>query len=132
MRTGPSWPAQPPRSGQEMKTLEERLGQRIAIQRKAVGLTQAQLAEKVDVQPETINRLEKGNRTASLALIAQLADALELELHEMFLLPEDKTPKDKASERLMWFTARLTAEEIELVLDLAAVVLGRPRQGKPR
>jgi transcriptional regulator with XRE-family HTH domain len=115
-----------------MKTLEERLGQRIAIQRKAVGLTQAQLAEKVDVQPETINRLEKGNRTASLALIAQLADALELELHEMFLLPEDKTPKDKASERLMWFTARLTAEEIELVLDLAAVVLGRSRQGRPR
>ena len=114
-----------------MKTLEERLGQRITRQRKAVGLTQAELAEKVDVQPETINRLEKGNRTASLALIALLAYALELELHEMFLLPEAKTPKDKAAERLMWFAAKLTAEEIELVLDLAAVVLGRSRQGKP-
>jgi len=132
VRTWPSWPAQPPRSGQVMKTLEERLGLRIASQRKAVGLTQAELAEKVDVQPETINRLENGNRTASLALIALLADALELELHEMFLLPEAKTSKDKAAERLMWFAARLTAEEIELVLDLAAVVLGRPRQGKPR
>ena len=132
MRAWPSWPAQPPRSGQEMKTLEERLGQRIAIQRKAVGLTQAQLAEKVDVQPETINRLEKGNRTASLALIAQLSDALELELHEMFLLPEAKTPKDQAAERLIWLAARLTAEEIELVLDVATVVLGRSRRGQPR
>lgn len=111
-----------------MKTLEQRLGQRIAKQRKAVGLTQTQLAEKVDVQPETISRIETGRRTASLRLMATLSDAIELELHELFRLQHEDSPKDDAMTRLLWFASRLTPIEIEVIMDLGAAVLPHIRR----
>lgn len=114
-----------------MTTLEERLGQRIARQRRAAGLTQAQLAEKVDVQPETISRVETGHRTASLELIAHLSEALELELHELFRLHDRDNPQDSAMERLLWFASRLSPAEIELVMDVGAAVLGHTRRAQP-
>lgn len=114
-----------------MKTIEERLGQRIASQRKAVGLTQAQLAEKVDVQPETISRIETGKRAASVSLIAQISDNLELELHEMFRLQDGQSPKDGEIEKLVWFALRLSTSEIQLVLDVGTAVIARTRILKP-
>lgn len=106
-----------------MKTLEERLGQRIAGQRRAAGFTQAELAEMVGVQPETISRIETGRRSASLALIVLLSEALGLELYELFHLPIKTQPKDIALEKLVWFASRLSATEIELVLDVGAAML---------
>ena len=114
-----------------MKTIEEGLGQKIARQRRAVGLTQAQLAEKVDVQPETISRIETGTRTASLELIAHVSEALELELHELFRVHNTDSPKDRAVERLLWFASRLSPAEIELVMDVGAAVLGHTRRARP-
>jgi transcriptional regulator with XRE-family HTH domain len=115
-----------------METIEERLGQKIARQRRALGLTQAQLAEKVDVQPETISRVETGSRTASLELIAHLSKALDLELHELFRPHNTDNPKDRAVERLLWFASRLSPAEVELVMDVGAAVLGHTRRAQPR
>jgi transcriptional regulator with XRE-family HTH domain len=114
-----------------METLEERLGQRLARQRRAVGLTQAQLAERVDIQPETVSRIETGNRTASLGLISKIADALEIELHEVFRICDANDPKDRAIERMIWFASRLTQAEIDLVMDVGTAVLGHARRTHP-
>jgi transcriptional regulator with XRE-family HTH domain len=111
-----------------MKTLEKRLGHRIARQRRAVGLTQAQLAEKVDVQPETISRIETGSQTASLRLMAHISDAIEFELHELFRLQDLDSPKDAAIEKLLWFVSRLSPAEIELVLGVGVTVIGQVRR----
>lgn len=111
-----------------MKTIEERLGQKIARQRRAAGLTQAELAERVNVQPETISRVETGIRAASLQLLAHLAVALELELHELFRLHDEDDPKNRAVDRLLWFASRLSPTEIELVMDVGAAVIGHTRR----
>jgi transcriptional regulator with XRE-family HTH domain len=113
-----------------MKTLEERIGQRIAQQRRAYGLTQAQLAEKADVFPETISRIETGHRTASLGLLVRVADAIEVELHELFRLRGSDSPKDVAMDRLLWFASRLSAPEIEHLLEIGAAVFASTRRGK--
>jgi transcriptional regulator with XRE-family HTH domain len=114
-----------------MKTIEKRVGERIARQRKAVGLTQAQLAEKVNVQPETISRVETGKRTASLGLMAHVSEALELEMYELFRPHDRGDPKERAVERLLWFAARLSPAEIELVMDVGAAVLGHAQRVQP-
>jgi len=111
-----------------METLQVRLGQRIARHRKAIGLTQAVLAEKVSVQPETMCRIEKGQRAVSLELIGLLSRALDIELHDLFRLRKSDSPKDRAVERLLWFAARLSSEEIELLMDVGAAVLGHTRR----
>lgn len=106
-----------------MKNLKKRLGERIARQRKLVGLTQARLAEQVDVQPETISRIEKGRRSLSLGLLVLLAESLGLALHDLLRLSPSDTAKDQAVERLLWFASRLSAEEVELVMEVGATVL---------
>jgi transcriptional regulator with XRE-family HTH domain len=114
-----------------MTTIESRLGQRIARQRRAMGLTQAQLADKVDVEPETISRIETGARSASLALLVLVARALEVKLDELFRLHDRVDVKDQAVERLLWFAARLSSAEIELVMDVGAAVVTHARREKP-
>ena len=115
-----------------MNTLAERLGHRIARQRRAAGLTQAELAEKVGVQPETISRLETGKRRVSLEMLALISESLSLELHELFRFPERDTPKEEAMGRLLWFGSRLSLAELELVLDVGSAVLLLPRRAQAR
>lgn len=111
-----------------MSTVEEKLGKRIARQRKAVGLTQAQLAETVGVQPETISRVETGSKTASLDLLVEVAAALKLELHELFRIHDRNDAKDEMIDRLLWFALRLSTAEVELVLDVGSSVVAHVRR----
>jgi len=110
-----------------MTTLERQLGARIARHRKALGLTQAKLAELVRVQPETVCRLETGSVGVSLRLVVRIADAIHLDLHELLRFKEPTSSKDLALERLMRFAARLSADEIKLVLDVGAAVMKHVR-----
>lgn len=110
-----------------MATIAEKLGQQIAVQRRAVGLTQARLAERIDVQPETISRIETGKRTASLDLLARIADALDLELQELFRAHEKDNPRSRAIEKLQCFAQRLSPAEIQLVTDVVSAVLKHTR-----
>jgi transcriptional regulator with XRE-family HTH domain len=111
-----------------LKTLERRLGERIARQRQLVGLTQAELAEKVEVQPETISRIENGKRGLSLRLMVLLAESLDLALHELLHIPPTDTPKDLATERLLWFAKRSSLEEIELIMNIGSAVVAHTRK----
>lgn len=106
-----------------MGTLERQLGARIARHRKALGLTQAKLAEMVRVQPETICRLETGVGTPSLPLVARTAAAIHLELWELFRFKEPSSEKELAMEKLDRFASHLSAEEVALVMSVGASVL---------
>ena len=115
-----------------MTTAENRLGRRIARQRKAAGFTQAQLAERVGVEPETISRIESGTRMPSLDRISLIAKALEVDLHELFRLYDGDDPKQRVIERLSFFAGRLSTAEIDLMMDLGAAVFRFARQNEPR
>ncbi|MER1998857.1 MAG: helix-turn-helix transcriptional regulator [Lysinibacillus sp.] len=58
--------------------------------RKQKNLTQQQLAELVDVSRRTIISLEKGNYTPSLLLALQLAEVLEVTVHELFFIQREE------------------------------------------
>lgn len=102
---------------------ERQLGARIARHRKALGLTQSQLAEMVRVQPETICRLETAVGTPSLPLVTRTAAAIHLELWELFRFKEPTSQKELAIERLNRFASRLSAAEVRLILDTGAAVI---------
>ena len=106
-----------------MRTLEERLGQRFGRLRRAIGLTQAQFAERIDVQPETICRIENGKRTPSLGLLTRIADAFELDLHELMDLRSQDSHKDLAMEKLLRHVSRIPQAQVELVMELVLAVL---------
>lgn len=110
-----------------MNNLEVRIGRKLSRQRQAIGLTQAQLAETLGIQPETISRIENGSLRASLRLLARISQAVDIELHELFRLRKGESPKDAALERLIWWSTRLSASEIEIVMDLGSSVITRLR-----
>ena len=107
------------------------LGRRIAWHREAIGLTQTQLAELVEVQQETISRIENGRRIPSLEMTQRIAHALELELHDLFKGGAPERPRDRAMDRIHLFATRLTPREIELVIDVGGIILKHTRMGQP-
>lgn len=56
------------------------LGARVRAERERLGLTQTELAEKMDTTQPTIARLEAGGVNSSLDTLHRAADALGLEL----------------------------------------------------
>jgi putative transcriptional regulator len=53
-------------------------------------MSQAQLAERVDVSRQTIVAVEKGNYNPSVELALRLAQALATTVEELFALEEDR------------------------------------------
>lgn len=60
-----------------MNNLPARLGKNIARQRKKQGLTQAKLAEKISLEPESVSRFERGATLPSLQTLELLAEVLD-------------------------------------------------------
>lgn len=54
------------------------LGQQIAVHRRALNLTQLQLAEHLGVEPETISRFERGTSLPSLKRLLELSAVLQV------------------------------------------------------
>lgn len=62
----------------------QNLGLSIAYFRKKRGLTQKQLADILDINYETISRIENANTGISFDLLFALSDAIELPLSILF------------------------------------------------
>ena len=74
---------------------QEKIGKYIAIKRKALGMTQSELASKVYVTDKTISRWETGMYMPDLSTIVLLSDILNCSTYEL-LLGEDM---DKTEEK---------------------------------
>ena len=61
------------------------LGEKVRTERKLVGLTQEQLAEKVGVRRETIMRLEKAQYNPSLKLAIDISRVLNAPIEDIFI-----------------------------------------------
>lgn len=90
-------------------SLEIRLARNIATRRKALGLTQAQLAEKLGVETETLSRFERGKHLPSLATLERLAGLLQVTVSEL-LAEQPKLADDDALVISSWI-AQLDEED---------------------
>lgn len=67
------------------------LGERIRKRREKLGLTQQQLAERVDLSRTSVTNIERGRQAVLVHQLAMFAKALDLRLSS--LIPsEDETP----------------------------------------
>ena len=98
------------------KPLAELLGVRIAEIRKSRKWTQSQLAERLDVEPETISRFERGATVPSLHTLEKLAQTLRVSIGD--LLVESSTVPDDQATRVSAWLSELKAADRAFVLDL--------------
>jgi transcriptional regulator with XRE-family HTH domain len=71
-----------------MSKIQEHLSRNIKKRRKALGLTQAELAERVDCACNYLSLIEQGKKFPSPAMMERIADALTMESYELFHGPE--------------------------------------------
>ncbi|MCD8525848.1 MAG: helix-turn-helix domain-containing protein [Alphaproteobacteria bacterium] len=76
------------------------LGQRLKKLRKAKGLSQELLAERIDKSVDTISNIERGVFAPRLDTALEIANALEVELFELFQIREMPL-KDKEKAKIL-------------------------------
>jgi transcriptional regulator with XRE-family HTH domain len=86
-----------------MARLKEIFAYNLKEKRRESGLTQAQLAEKVEVSTHHIGMLEIARNYPTLELVERIAETLGLEIHELFI---DPLSPQKELERLYQTVAR--------------------------
>lgn len=67
----------------EVIMLQNDIGEKIRQLRKSKGLTQAQLAEKVDIDNKHLSRIEKGRHMPTYNIIKKLSEVLEFNIFEL-------------------------------------------------
>lgn len=90
------------------------MGQRIMVKRKALRMTQEELAEKIDVSTQMISNLELGKKAIRPENLTKVCEALELSADFILTGSNTKTEVDTVAEKLL----QLTDEELRIVEDL--------------
>lgn len=114
--------------------IQQKIGQGIAKYRKAAGLTQDQLAAKLQVAHETVSRMERGVSMPSVITLHKIADALGVEVQEFFAVEGGSSDKERALDELLTLLKRRKVHEIRMVCEMARVAFGemdRERGPKP-
>lgn len=112
----------------ERGELAKRLGRNIMQWRKALGLTQDQVALQMEVEPETISRFERGVTLPSLPTLARLTEVLGATMAQ--LLEEKVPPPFSGAEKLAVWLEPLSKQDQAFVLDIMAQMCAR--YGGPR
>ncbi len=67
----------------------EQLGSRIAARRRARGLTQGQVAERMGVSPQAVSKWERGRSCPDLIFIDELCACLDISMDALLTGKED-------------------------------------------
>lgn len=105
----------PPSEDAQDALLAARVGTAIAEQRRARGLTQAKLAEMINLEQEAISRWERGTRMPTLHRLQQLSDALDCSVDQL-LQRGSKRPDDQLA-MIADALDGLDSDERELVVN---------------
>lgn len=108
-----------------MAKLQKLFGSKIYELRLKADLTQAQLAEKADVSNDAISRIERGLRCPSFDVMEQLAEALEVEVRELFNFSNRKFLKNKCPLELLdllHYLSDMKPLDIKRILDIARLI----------
>lgn len=105
------------------------LGKRIRKYRRKKGITQAALAELVDVSPNHISKIENGATKLSLPVLVGIADALEASLDALLLREFEETPRvyeRELEEILDGCTSQQRLAVIHILEEIRAVLAQNP------
>ena len=94
-----------------------KIGQRIRKIRKAHGLSQEELAEKVDISTTHMSHIETGNTKLSLPVLVDIAAALEVRTDEL-LNDGASATTGTALDEIAAVLAHCTAKEAKVIADV--------------
>lgn len=107
--------------------LKQEIGSRVKAARKMRGMTQAALAEAIDMSFETVSNLERGKTAPNFNTLSDIATALDVELKFFFDYEPNNTSKlrSRLISELSATTLEVDDDKLALIADLAKVVAQR-------
>lgn len=111
-------------------TLKKHVGKRVKAARKSAGLTQEQLAAKIEKSVETISNLERGHTAPSLDTLCLVAEALDFQID--WFLREFKNASDGSSENILIeeidaFIQNMNELELRQVVEIVRILRSNRR-----
>lgn len=103
------------------KALRDRLGKALRAARQARKITQNQLAELVETDPETISRFERGATLPSLLRLLDLAEALHVTVASLLGAASPRAEDEWEDLRLS--VAKLALKDRELAAALLKTIV---------
>ena len=80
--------------------LKKKLGKKIKNIRKSKNITQERLAEIIGIDPKNVSRIENGNSYPSADTLTAIANALNVEIYELFIF-KDNIPIAKMKNEII-------------------------------
>lgn len=102
--------------------LNQRIAKNLVTYRKAAGLTQAELAEKINYSDKSVSKWESGNGIPDVYTLLQLASLYGVRIGAL-VEEEDVKPQQRTTKGLHLLIALLSVGIVWLVAVLAFVVL---------
>lgn len=93
-----------------------KIGQKIRKYRKANGLSQEQLAEKVSISVTHMSHIETGNTKLSLPVIADIAESLGIQVDD--LLREDYFKRQSIEEDILEILDSCDEQQLKILKDI--------------
>ena len=100
------------------------MGKRIMLRRKALRMTQEELAEKLGVSTQMISNLELGKKAIRPENLSKVCEVLELSADFVLMGSNTKTAVDSVAEKLV----QLTAEELQMVNNMIDYMNNKKRE----
>ncbi|MCA2378363.1 helix-turn-helix domain-containing protein [Agrobacterium sp. 22-211-1] len=102
--------------------LQKIFGANVRNHRKARGLTQEALAERVEVSMETIGKIERGSTAPTFATAERLASALDIQVTVLFGHQSDGMPEGNRGKLLANISRSLSSLNDEQLFRLAKMI----------
>lgn len=112
-----------------MIKIDVKIGQRLWELRKSCGLTQKDLAEKLGISFQQLQKYENGSNRLSVSRAVEIANALNISVTSIFnnLLSETEPPSDPRHNqaKLLHAFNKITDPEVRVVLNGLIKALGK-------
>lgn len=108
------------------EALKRVIGQRVRDARQEAGLTQENLADRIDRTPESISKLERGVTLPDITTLIEIASATGKGVSTFLDLPEDRLGRSIARRKLearLWrYVANLSENDLKIAVELIEVI----------
>jgi transcriptional regulator with XRE-family HTH domain len=108
-----------------MSKLEVQFGDMLRYHRKRAGLSQAQLAEKIDRQTNAVQRLESGEASPTFDTLERLSEALEVDVRDFFGAGDysARAGRDDPLAAIFKLLVGLKDKELQTIFELTVAAL---------
>ena len=105
--------------GETMNNLQEKLAQTIRSRRHDMGMSQEQLAEKIDKTPSFIGQIERGECFPKIETLQALITSLGIDANALF--SNESFEKDEVSE-IIDLSIHMDAKKRKLLMEFARLL----------